>query len=161
MTHSDPLKNLVEQMTPPVDDSGVWERIERRVQKRRWSPRLRRLRASAPEERSCARKEVSAPRRTRGFRVAAFASIAVVLLAAVAIGSFEAVEHLGKGTPIVYITDETTVPSATATTKAVTTTAQATTTTTAGRLGELVWKFQTGGQVNSSPAISDGVVYCR
>ncbi len=146
-------------MEPPVDDSGVWERIQQRAQKGRWRSRLRWLLPRGLKERSGVRKEASAPRRTSGFRVAAFACFAVVLVAAVAIGTVEAVKYLGKGTPVVYITDQTTVPSATATTQAVTTATQATTTTTIGRLGELVWKFQTGGQVNSSPAISDGVVY--
>jgi outer membrane protein assembly factor BamB len=55
---------------------------------------------------------------------------------------------------------------ATTATQTVATTAQATPTTTqpagtttVGRLGELVWKFQTGGPVGSSPAVSGGVVY--
>ena len=158
MTHPDPLENLMKQMTPRIDDSGVWERIEQRVQKRRRSLSSRWLPEPGPGERSGVEKEASAPRRTSGLRVAVYASIVVVLLAAVAIGSVEAVKYLGKGTTIVYITDETTVMSAT-TTQAVTPTTQATTPTTGGRLGELVWKFQTGGRVRSSPAVSDGVIY--
>ncbi len=156
MTYPDPLEKLLKQMTPPIDDSGVWERIELRARKRRWSSSLRWLPPPGPEERSGVQKEASRTRRTSGLRVAVYASIAVVLVAAVAVGSLEAVKYLGKGTTIVYITDETTVTPAT--TQAVTPTTESTATTTAGRLGELVWKFQAGATVGS-PVVFDGVAY--
>ncbi len=53
------------------------------------------------------RRQVSVPKRRTGLRLAVYASIAVVLVAAIAIGSLEAVKYLGKDQPILVITDDT------------------------------------------------------
>jgi hypothetical protein len=107
------LEETLDRLSGPVDRGGVWASIE-----------------AQGNARAGSRKGTSAPRRMRGLRVAAFASIAVVLVAAIAVGGFEAVEHLVNGGPIVHITDGTTVIPVTTTTQAVTTTTQAVTTTT-------------------------------
>ena len=107
------LEEALDRLSGSVDRSGVWAGIEAQANARAGS-----------------RKGAPPPRRTSGLRLAAFAFIAVVLVAAISVGGFEAVEHLVHGSPIVNITDETTVIPATTTTQAVTTTSQAVTTTT-------------------------------
>jgi hypothetical protein len=115
MTEDRELEETLDRLSGSVDRSGVWASIEARAG---------------------GRKQPSAPRRRSGLRVAVFASIAVFLVAAITVGSLEAVKHLGNGQPILVITDQTTVPSTpatqpvTTTTQAVTTTTQAVTTTT-------------------------------
>jgi photosystem II stability/assembly factor-like uncharacterized protein len=84
-----------------------------RRSRKKWMPELRWPRAARAEERSGVLKRTSAPRRRSGLRVAVFASIAVVLVAAIAIGSLEAVKHLGKDQPILVIGDDTLSPAAT------------------------------------------------
>ena len=108
MNEDRPLEEALDRLSGSVDRSGVWASIEARAG---------------------GRKQPSAPRRRSGLRVAAFASIAVFLVAAITVGSLEAVKHLGNGQPILVITDQTTVPSTPAT-QPVTTTTQAVTTTT-------------------------------
>jgi photosystem II stability/assembly factor-like uncharacterized protein len=84
-----------------------------RTSRKKWMPELRWPRAARVEERAGVQKRASATRRPSGLRVAAYASIAVVLVAAVAIGSLEAVKHLGKDQPILVITDDTLSPAST------------------------------------------------
>ena len=102
------LREAFRQMAPAIDATSFFENLEAKLaptREEQWS-----LTASAVEQ-AGGQERGSVPRRRSGLRVAVFASIAVVLVAAVAVGSLEAVKHLGKGTPIVYITDQTTVPS--------------------------------------------------
>ena len=80
------LQETLKWLAGPVDRSGVWAGIEARAGDR---------------------KQPSAPRRRSGLRVAVFASIAVVLVAAMTVGSLEAVNHLGKDQPVVVINDDT------------------------------------------------------
>jgi photosystem II stability/assembly factor-like uncharacterized protein len=84
-----------------------------RMTRKRWMPELRWPLAARVEERSGVLKRPSAPRRRSGLRVAIYASIAVVLVAAVAIGSLEVFRHLGKDQPILVIGDDTLSPTAT------------------------------------------------
>jgi photosystem II stability/assembly factor-like uncharacterized protein len=123
MTHSDPLRHLLEQLTPQVEDTGAWERIETRAQKRRWPPRLRWPFAARVE--TGPRDQMQAPtsRRRSGLRIAVFASIALVLAAAAAVGGVFAIRHLGEPHFVLWIdhTDmgtvseaSTTAPTATA-----------------------------------------------
>ncbi len=56
-------------------------------------------------------RRVPSQRRPAGLRVALFASLAVVLAVAAALGSLEAVEHLGKPDTVVRITDDTNIPA--------------------------------------------------
>ena len=113
------LEETLDRLSGSVDRSGAWASIEAQA-----------------DARAGSRKGASAPRRMSGMRVAVFASVAVFLVAAITVGSLEAVKHLGNGQPILVITDQTTVPStpatqpAATTTQAVTTTTQAVTTTT-------------------------------
>lgn len=84
------------RLAGPVDRRGVWADIEARAA---GGPRaIRRPRAQARTGRP----------KLLTLRVAVFASIAVVLTAALAIGSLVAIEHLGGRTYIVIITDQTT-----------------------------------------------------
>ena len=83
----------------------TWSDVEERARKKGWVPEERWPLAAEDDEQIDGQKQkpmpkASAPRRTSGLRVAVFASIAVVLVAAVAIGSLEAVKHLGKDQPI-------------------------------------------------------------
>jgi hypothetical protein len=117
------LEETLDRLSGPVDQSGVWAGIEAQVNARAGG------RKGAPAPRP--------PRRTSGLRTLAFASIAVILVAAISVMAFEAFEHLGKGAPIVRITDETTIVPATttsqpgtATTQTLNTTTQAVTTST-------------------------------
>jgi photosystem II stability/assembly factor-like uncharacterized protein len=80
------LQETLKWLAGPVDRSGVWASIE----------------AQAGDQ-----KHSFAPRRGSGLRVAVFASIAVVLVAAITVGSLEAVKHLGKDQPVVVINDDT------------------------------------------------------
>lgn len=162
------LREAFRQMAPAVDATSFYEDLEAKLipaGEERWS-----LTAGAVE-RAGGQERGSAPRRRSGLRIAVFASLAIVLVAAVAIGSLEAVKHLGNDQPALVITDDTvgispgstgqtgqTTPPVSTSEVAIATT-QATTTTAGSRLGELVWKFQTGGRVFSSPAVSGGVVY--
>jgi hypothetical protein len=120
------LEETLDRISGAVDRSGVWESIEAGA-----TARTRRRGGAPAPRRSC-------------LRVAAFACAALVLAAAISVGAFEAVEHLGKVSPILHIGDETTavmpatttqVPTsttqpATTTTQAVSTTTEAATTTT-------------------------------
>ena len=98
------------------------------------------------------RKQASAPRRRSGLRVAVYAIIAVVLVAAVAIGSLEAAKYLGKDQPILVITDDTLGPATTGQTTGTlspTTTGQTTPTATSvqGEHWERLPVSEEGGEV--------------
>jgi len=152
----DEIRSLYRRLEPTVDDEELYASLRQEVAKR---------------------KHAITPRRTSGLRVVLYAALAVVIVAAIAVGTLEAVKYLGKDQPILVITDETTV-----TTGATTTTTQATTTTAptdtgaamvggnAARTGvypsggpterpDLLWKFKTGDWEGTSPVVADGVVY--
>jgi eukaryotic-like serine/threonine-protein kinase len=149
------LEETLDRLSGSVDRSGVWASIEARA-----------------DARAGGRKRASTPRRRSGLRVAVYACVAAVLVAALAMGSLEAVRHLGNGQPILVITDQTTVPSTPGQTTE-TTVSETSAAMYRGNLErtgvyrgggptevpELVWKFKTGGAVASSPVVSDGVVY--
>jgi hypothetical protein len=104
--------------------------------------------------------------------VAVFASVAVVLVAAVAIGSLEAVKHLGTDRSVLRITDETTVTS-TPTTEAAAETPVVLYRANLERTGvyqsggpsqlpKVLWKVLVASGRNedvTSPAVSGGVAY--
>jgi hypothetical protein len=138
------LEETLDRLAGPVDRSGLWASIEARAG---------------------VRKQPSAPRRRSGLRIAVFASIAIVLVTAVAIGSVVAVRHLGQQHFVLRITDDTDVGNG-----GVSDTASAMFRGNLERTGVypsggpthlngLAWKFKAGGGVWSSPAFSDGVVY--
>jgi hypothetical protein len=56
-----------------------------------------------------ARLRASPPRRRSGLRLAAYASVAVVLVGALTVGTIEAVKHLGNNQAVLVIGDEPTV----------------------------------------------------
>ena len=124
------LRDLYEQNSAPVDmvtfSAGLHERLATIPVRKGRMPGLRWPRAARAEERSGVLKQASAPRRTSGLRVAVFASIAVVLVAALTIGSLEAVKHLGKDQPILVITDDSLSPATTGQTTQTTATEAAT-----------------------------------
>ncbi len=84
MKHSDPLGQLVNKMTPDVDDTGVWGAIQ---------------------QRAFGQKRAPAPRRKSGLRIAIGALAWLVVLAGISIGSFEAVRHWAKHESVLIITD--------------------------------------------------------
>ena len=93
---------------------SLWDRTTSRLAGfRRNSPSFDEAASAAPveervgDEKQRVAPKPSAPRRRSGLRIAVFASIAVVLVAAITVGSLEAVQHLGKDQPIVVITDDT------------------------------------------------------
>jgi hypothetical protein len=63
------------------------------------------------EDGSAVVRHVPSRKRPARLRVAVFASLAIVLAVAVAVGSLEAIEHLGKPDTVVRITDDTNVPA--------------------------------------------------
>ncbi len=112
------LEERLKRLAVPVDPSGVWDVIEGRAQKDKRASRERwpltagvdervggQKRSSAPREASAPR--ASTPRRRSGLRIAVFASIAVVLVAAVALGGLEAFKYLAKPDFVLRITDDT------------------------------------------------------
>ena len=86
------IRELYVRNAPSVGADEIWEAVQRR------------LPASAQPTR-----QRSAPRRRSGLRVAVFASIAMVLVAAVAIGSFMAIRNLARPTFVLAITDDNVV----------------------------------------------------
>ncbi len=80
------LQETLKWLAGPVDRSGVWAGIEARAGDRR---------------------QLFAPKPRSARRVAVFASIAVVLVTAITVGSLEAVNHLGNDQPVVVINDDT------------------------------------------------------
>ena len=96
----------------------TWSDVEERARTKGWVPEEQWPLTAEDDEQIDGQKQkpmpkASAPRRRSGLRVAVFASIAVVLVAAVAVGSLEAVKHLGKDQPILVITDDTLSPATT------------------------------------------------
>ncbi len=112
------LEETLKWLAGPVDRGGVWAGIEARAQKEQRAPEEGLPLAgwigeqAGDSERSLAPK-ASAPRRRSGLRVAVFASIAVVLVASITVGSLEAAKHLGNDQPVLVITDDTLSPTAT------------------------------------------------
>ena len=109
----DVIKESYERNSPSVDVDMAWEMLRTRMAGEKHpeaSPgsRARTVAVSTSDnhERASAPK-ASAPGRRSGLRVAVYAIIAVVLVAAAAIGSLEAAKHLGKDQPIIVITDDT------------------------------------------------------
>jgi eukaryotic-like serine/threonine-protein kinase len=102
-------------------------------------------------------KRTSVLRWGRGFRVAVYAAVAFVLVAAISVGSLEVGKHLGKDQPIVVITDDTAgiSPGSTGTLPGAGTSA----TPRAVARPRLLWEVPTGGPIYSPPAISGGIVY--
>ncbi len=91
----DRLREIYGRSAPVVDEAAFEARLRRST--------------------SAGRGRPSAPKHRSSLRVAVYASIAVVLVAAVAVGSFEAVKHLGKDRAILVIggdTTNTTAPGA-------------------------------------------------
>jgi len=112
--------------------------------------------------------------RRSGLHVVLYASLAVVLVAAVTVGSLEAVKHLGNDQPILVITDDTTGVSPGSTGQIAQSAddqpSAAMFRGNAARTGvypsggptdlpELLWKFKTGEGEGTSPVVADGVVY--
>ena len=79
------LEETLKWLAGPVERSGVWASIEARASRR---------------------KQPSALTRMSGLRVVVFATIAVVLVAALAIGSIEAGKYLGRPNFVLRITDD-------------------------------------------------------
>ncbi|OFW58176.1 MAG: hypothetical protein A2133_00710 [Actinobacteria bacterium RBG_16_64_13] len=125
-----------------VEPTGVWEAIENRAKKEE-TPPGEGLPASreAPEERPAIRvtavaREAPAQKRPRSLRLAAYACVAMVLVAGAAVGTLEAVEHLGKGPDILVIGDDTAGISPGSTGQGAQTTSPTQPVTTAGTAGE-------------------------
>lgn len=110
--------------------------------------------------------------RTNRLHVALYASLAVVIVVAITVGSLEASKRLGNDHPIVRITDDTTAASlgGPAPVAPASESSAAMFRGNAARTGvypsggptsmpEVLWKFKTGESEGSSPVVSDGVVY--
>jgi photosystem II stability/assembly factor-like uncharacterized protein len=82
--------------------------------------------AARTEEQPLGLKQAAARPPRSGLRAAVFACLTVVLVAAIAFGSWEAVKHLGKGAPVVVVTDDTLNPANTGRTTLTTTSAKGT-----------------------------------
>jgi hypothetical protein len=78
------LRKAFRQMAPAIDATSFYQDLE-------------------------AKLRGSAPRRRSGWRLAAYASVAVVLVAALTVGTLEVVKHLGNDQPVLVIGDEPTV----------------------------------------------------
>ncbi len=136
MTDYPELRESLKSLAGSVDHAAAWTQIEQRAARRRplvslWDRTTSRLaglvasRRTVPaseeaaavsgpvEERPDVRERASTPRRRSGLRVAVFASAAVILVAAITVGSLEAVKYLGEDQPILVITDDTLSPATT------------------------------------------------
>ena len=148
------IRDLYLRNAPSVGGDEIWEAVQSRLPASAHLP-----------------KRASASRQSSGLHIAVFASIAVVLVAAITVGSLEAAKHLGKGTPIVYITDDTggISPGSTGETSqsAVGETSAAMPRGNLERTGVypdsgptqlsgVLWKFWIGRFVRSDPAVSGG-----
>ena len=104
------LRDLYDQNSAPVDmatfSAGLHERLSTIPVHTGWMPKLRWPRAAQAEERSGVLKQASAPRRRCGLRVAVFASITIVLVVAVTVGSLMAVRNLARPDFVLAITDD-------------------------------------------------------
>ena len=114
------LRGLYEQNSTPVDmvafSAGLHERLSTLPAHKGWVSRLPWPLAARANERPDGLRQASASRRTSGLRIAVFASIAVVLVAAVAIGSFMAAQYLGHPHFVLAITDDNVVGAGSQTT---------------------------------------------
>ena len=104
----------------PVDPGGAWETVEYLAQEEERAARESLPSTAQVDERVGVWKRAFAPRmsgrrRTSGLRIALFASLVVVLMAAATIGTLEAVEHFGRGTDILVFTDDINIGTATST----------------------------------------------
>jgi photosystem II stability/assembly factor-like uncharacterized protein len=110
------LRDLYERNSEPVDmvtfSAELHERLSTLPAHKGWMSRLRWPLAAPAEEWSGRLKRASAPKRRSGVTVAVFASIAVVLVAAVAVGSFMAVRNLAQPGFVLAITDDNLVGTA-------------------------------------------------
>jgi len=97
--------------TLSASDATLGDRFEAWAIKKRWMSWLRLSREDRVETLTVSRPRATQWKRTRGLRIAVFACIAVLLVAAVAVGLSKAVEHLGKDGFTLVITDQTTVTS--------------------------------------------------
>jgi photosystem II stability/assembly factor-like uncharacterized protein len=88
------LQETLKWLSGPVDPSGVWANIEARA------------------GRVGAKGGTPARAKRRGLRVAVFASVAVVLGAAIAIGSVATIRHFGQPNFVLAITDDTVMGAA-------------------------------------------------
>jgi photosystem II stability/assembly factor-like uncharacterized protein len=90
--------------------SRTWSDVEERARQKGWTPDERRPSAAEDEDRIGARKQesmrkASASKRSTGLRVAVFASVAVVLVAAITVGSLIAAQYFGQPHFVLAITD--------------------------------------------------------
>lgn len=173
------LEERLRRLSWPVDRGNGWAGVEAQAQnKQRASqealPETIRVDERAGGSTRAAPPKASAPRRRSGLRVAVFASITVVLVAAITVGTLEAVKYLGTDQPILVITDDTAGISPGSTGQTTQTAAgEASAAMERGnlertgvypdggptRLSGVLWKFWTGKSLRSSPAVLDGTVY--
>ena len=114
------LEDRLRRFRVPVDPGGAWEAVEYRAQEEERAARESLPLTARVDERAGVWKRAFAPRmsgrrRTSGLRIAVFASLVVVLMAAATIGTLEAVEHFGRGTDILVFTDDINIGTATST----------------------------------------------
>ena len=103
------LEERLRRLSWPVDHGGVWASIEARAHRQERPSQERWESATQADRRADLQRRAIAPRRRTGLRVAVFASIAVVLIAAVAFGSFMAVRNLAPPHFVLAITDDNVV----------------------------------------------------
>ncbi len=160
------FEETLRRLVGPVERSEVWAKIQARAGGDPW----------AIGDRGGAAAEDGAPTRPRkpNLRIALYVFLAVVVIAAMTVGSLEAIKHLGKDQSILVISDDPTgiTPGSTGRDTQTSTSepSAAMFGGNAARTGvypgggptdqpELLWKFKTGGGEGSSPVVSDGVVY--
>ena len=148
MNRDPELEERLRRLSWPVDRGGGWASVEAQAG---------------------GRKRASTPRKTSGLRIALYASLAVVIVAALTVGSLKAVKtvkHLGKDQFTLVITDDPTIITPDTTGQDIQTSTSEPSTAmfrgNAARTGvypsggpidppELLWKFKTGAGEGSSP----------
>lgn len=113
----DLIRKRYQRNSPPVDVDAAWEMLRARMaeaEDQEGSPDGRPAiwPVSAgddhrkPSPTKVVARKASVSRRRIGLRVAVYASVAVVLAAAITVGSLEAVKHLGEEQPILVIGED-------------------------------------------------------
>jgi hypothetical protein len=89
----------------------TWDDVKERARRKGWTPKRQKhlapqIDSEAPDQRPPDTARARAHRRSRGTRFTAYAFLVAVLVAAVALGSLEAVQYLSNASPVIVIGDD-------------------------------------------------------